>query len=230
MNKLEIYPVNIKNHKCDKKLKHIPTELPKPPFLLIIQAPVRLGKSCLIMNLIYRWYKKVFDEIIFVSPTVKNDKTLKVLYKDDDIIKIDEDLDNGAIDDIIDNLIEEQNDLDDDEREHKLLVLDDCLGFLKQKLAYLCSRFRHYKISICISSQSFRSIPLICRVNSSAYILFRTHNKKELSKLDEEFSGNFPNFLELYEKATKEKYSFLYLDNENIIARKNFNEILYKKD
>ncbi len=230
MSNLDIYPVKIKNDKCDKKIKKLPKELMKPPFLLIIQAPVRSGKSCLIMNLVYQWYKKIFDEIIFVSPTVKNDKTLRVLYEDDDIIKIDDDLDNGAINEIIEQLIEEQNELEDDEREHKLLVLDDCLGFLKQKLAYLCSRFRHYKISICISSQSFRSIPLICRVNSSAYILFRTHNKKELNKLDEEFSGNFPSFLDLYEKATKNKYSFLYLDNENIIARENFKKILYKKD
>ena len=82
-----------------------------------------------------------------------HDKTLKVLYKDDGIIKIHDDLENGAIDTIIDTIIDEQNDLEDDEREHKLLVLDDCLGFLKQKLAYLCSRFRHYKISNCISSQ-----------------------------------------------------------------------------
>jgi len=67
-------------------------------------------------------------------------------------------------------------------------------------------------------------------VNSSQYILFRTNNKKELAKLEEEFSGNFPSFMELYNRGTQEKYSFLYLDNEKIEAHRNFTELLYKKD
>ena len=51
-----------------------------------------------------------------------------------------------------------------------------------------------------------------------------------LNKLEEEFGGNFPNFTDLYDKGTKEKYSFLYLDQEKIIARKNFKDILYEKN
>ena len=227
MSKIEIFPIRMKECKADKKLKDIPSELPKPPFLIVVQAPVRSGKSCLVMNLIYRWYKKVFDEIIFISPTVKNDKTLKALYEDDDVIKLDKDLE--GIDDFLAEIVKEQNETDEDEREHKLIVLDDCLGFLKKGLSFLCSRYRHFKLSIIITSQNFRSIPLICRVNSSAYILFRTHNKKELDKLYDEFSGNFPNFIELYNKATHDKYSFLYLDNEKIEARKNLTDVLYRK-
>jgi len=46
-NTLEILPVKIPKHKDKFKL---PDELPKPPFLLTIQAPVRSGKSNLIMK------------------------------------------------------------------------------------------------------------------------------------------------------------------------------------
>jgi len=226
METLKILPVKIKKEK--NEFKKLPSILPKPPFLLTLQAPVRSGKSNLIMNMVYRWYKPIFDEIIFISPTVKNDKTCKMLYKDKDIIKMDENLDND-LDMILNEIVEQQNETVEEDRKHILIILDDCLGFLKQGLANLCSRYRHYKISMIITSQSFRSIPVITRCNSSHYILFSTHNKKELDKLEEEFSGNFPQFLNLYKKATEDKYAFLYMDMENIKAYKNFTDLLYEK-
>lgn len=226
MNSLKILPVKVKKEK--NEFKKLPSILPRPPFLLTVQAPVRSGKSNLIMNMIYRWYKPVFDEIIFISPTVKNDKTCKMLYNDDDIIKIDENLEED-LDMILSEIVNQQNETSEDERKHILIILDDCLGFLKKGLANLCSRYRHYKISLIITSQSFRSIPVITRCNSSHYILFRTNNKKELDKLEEEFSGNFLNFIDLYKEATNEKYSFLYLDMENIKAYQCFTRLLFKK-
>jgi len=227
-NELEVLPVRIAKDIRDAKFKKLPPILMKPPFLTIIQAPVRSGKSNLIMWLVYKWYYHIFDEIIYISPTIQNDKTLKYLYKDKTIIKVNENLED--LDSILSIIVDEQNEIDEEDRDHKLIVLDDCLGFLNKSLAHLCSRYRHYKLSIIITSQSFRSVPVICRVNSSQYILFRTNNKKELAKLEEEFSGNFPSFMDLYNRGTQEKYSFLYLDNEKIEAHRNFTELLYKKD
>ena len=54
-------------------------------------------------------------------------------------------------------------------------------------------------------------------------------NQKEVNKLFEEFGGTFPNFPELYEEATKEKYNFLCLDFRNIRALKNFDVVLWQK-
>jgi len=217
MNTLEILPVKTEPNKNKHK---IPSILPQPPFLLTIQAPVRSGKSNLIMNLIYRWYKNLFEDIYFISPTVKNDKTLKILYKDDDIMKIDEDLDQ--LDSILDEIKDQQDKTPEDLRENILICIDDCLGFLKKGFANLCSRYRHYKISMIVTSQSFRSVPVICRVNSSHYILFKTNNQKELEKIEEEFGGNYKNFLDMYTDATSKRYNFLYLNQESGTCHRNF--------
>jgi hypothetical protein len=72
-------------------------------------------------------------------------------------------------------------------------------------------------------------MPVVCRYNASGYIIFKTHNKKEFVKLEEELEGNFPNFDELYKEATEEKYNFLFLDMEKIKAYKNFDTLLYEK-
>jgi len=84
-------------------------------------------------------------------------------------------------------------------------------------------------MSLIITTQSFRSVPLICRSNASAYVLFKSHNKKEIEKLDEELGGMFLDFQELYEKATKDKFSFLYLDMEKATAWRKYEELLYEK-
>lgn len=78
---------------------------------------------------------------------------MKILYKYDDIIKIDEDLDE--LNSILDEIKEQQNQIPEDLRENILIVIDDCLGFLKKGFANLCSRYRHYKISMIVTSQAF---------------------------------------------------------------------------
>jgi hypothetical protein len=57
-----------------------------------------------------------------------------------------------------------------------------------------------------------------------------THNKKQFIAMEEELSGNFPSFEELYKEATRERYSFLYLDMENIKAYKRFEQLLWSRD
>ena len=46
--------------------------------------------------------------------------------------------------------------------------------------------------------------------------------------MQEEFEGNYP-FHELYERATKERYSFLYLNMEDVSAYRNFEEKIFEK-
>ena len=79
-----------------------------------------------------------------------------------------------------------------------------------------------------MSVQSYRSLPPVCRANSSAYIIFKTNNDKEYEKMEDEFSGNFP-FDEVYEYATETRYNFLYINLEQIKCYKNFEELIYEK-
>ena len=203
------------------------------PFLLVIQAPVRSGKTNLIINLLYNQhfsYKKFYEEIIYISPTIENDDTGKAIMKDEDIVKITEQLDH--LDLILESIVDIQKTKLKEERTHTLIVLDDCLGLIRtlgqSYFSTLCSKYRHWRISLWITTQNFRALPPTCRYNATSYIIFRTNNRKELTKMEEEFEGNFP-FFEIYTMATKEKYNFLYLDMEEIKAFRNFKELIYEK-
>lgn len=241
MKNLDILKVkNANEMKNQKQFKDLHENLLRPPFLLVVNGNVRTGKSNLMMNLIYNqsFYKDYFDSIFFVSPTVMNDETLQHLREDDDIVKLSENLEN--IDEIVKTIVEskQENDNDDKdsseetEKKHWLLVLDDCLGFIKQRsyISFLCTRYRHYKISIIISSQNFRSIPNVIRQNSSGYLIFKTTNNKEYNKIEDEMGGLLPDFEKLYEIATDKPYNFLFIDLRHIRAYHNFKDLLYSKN
>ena len=212
----------------DKKFNHVDEPLLKPPFLGILNGSVRTGKSTILMNLIYNdsFYHDLFDKVIFISPTVMNDLTLAHLREDDEVIKVDDNLDD--LDGILKVIVEEKKKDDDEIKKFYLIILDDCLGLIKPKsyASYLCTRYRQYKLSLIISSQNFRSIPNIMRTNATFYLLFKTTNRKEYNKYEEEFGGIFENFKEMYEKATAEPYNFLYLDLRHIVAYHNFEKRL----
>lgn len=198
--------------------------LPEVPFLFLIFAPTASGKSVLLTNLIYRQYLDVFDQIVFFSPTVSHDTSLKPIWNDDEIVKIDKNL--KFIDQIVEELVAEQKNTHPDDRKHMLIVFDDCLGFFRRGgyLNYLCSRYRHYKISILITSQKFKDIPTLIRSNSTGIVIFKTRNKKEYTAIEDEYGGLIANFEECYKYATKDKYNFLYINAKKGECYKNFTQ------
>ena len=215
--------------------KPIPDVLPQKHFLLVVCSPVRGGKTNLITNLLYNEnidYSEHFEDVIFVSPTIENDRTGRHIMKDERIIKITDDLDN--LDMILESIVQVQKErLQAKEKSDTLLILDDCLGLLGQHNSYfstLCSKYRHFRLSIIVTTQSFKSIPNITRYNSTAYILMRTFNKKQYIAMEEELEGSFPDFSRIYDAATSQRYSFLYLDMEKLRAYRDFHELLYDRD
>lgn len=241
MEDLKVLPVRKLPEKDTLKLKRkLDPRLPGAtkdggfkPFLMVISAPVRSGKSNLIMSILYQdnLLRGVFKEIMFISPTLENDDTLWAIRKDDEVIKITENLEE--LDLILESIVELQKSKEKEKREHTLLVLDDTLGLIKagreSYFSALCSKYRHFRLSLIITTQNFRALPPTCRYNATYYIIFKTNNRKELDKMYEELEGNFP-FLDVYAEATHDKYNFLYLNMEDIKAYKNFNTLLYEKD
>ena len=239
MNSLVILPVkslkdDVSSEKSKKK-KRIPEMLPQKHFLWLVCSPVRGGKTNLITNLLYNDnidYSEHFEDIIFISPTIENDKTGRFIMQDEDIHKIVDGLED--LDLILQSIVEVQKQrLRDGEKSDTLLVLDDTLGLLGQHNSYfatLCSKYRHYRLSLIVTTQSFKHIPNVARYNATAYVIMETHNRKQLVALEEELGGNFPNFTELYKEATHERYSFLYLDMENLKAYKRFEQLLWSRD
>ena len=222
-----------KKRKLDPRLPGATEDGGYRPALVVIQAPVRSGKTNLITSMLFQdnLMRGVFDDILYISPTITNDDTGWAIMKDDGIIKLTENLHD--IDIILESIVEIQKTKPAEEREHQLIVLDDMLGLIKTAgqsyFSTLCSKYRHFKVTLWVTTQNFRSLPVTCRYNASHYIIFKTNNRKELDKMEEELSGNFP-FLELYAEATEAKYNFLYLDLQNIKAFKNFNDLIYEKE
>jgi hypothetical protein len=222
---LKVKQLNNNNKRFDK----LDERLLKPPFLWIFQGSVRSGKSNLVMNILYNdnMYHKIFDQVIFISPTIHQDLTLEKLREDDEIIKLDnpEELDN-----ILKKIVESQEE-PENEKEHLLIIIDDCLGYIKSGsyLNFLCTRYRHYRLSLIITSQDFRSIPNKIRQNASGYIIWKTNNKKELDKITQEFGGMFRDFDKHYNEATDKPYNFIYMNLRDLSLHHNFDKLLYIK-
>jgi hypothetical protein len=182
------------------------------PFTMNILAPSRSGKSVVITNLLYNKdfnFKKRFDKIIFISPTILIDPSLQFAREDEDIIHIHEQKYLENLDSVIDNIFEKQK---EEPEESTLLIIDDALMYLRSKsLAYATTKNRHYNLSIIISSQAYKKIDPVIRNNATHWLLFKTHLQKEQDHLEEDFNG-FPDFSKFYKDAVSVPYSFLFAD------------------
>lgn len=224
---MKIYPV--KTNKKDEF--NVPIEChPNHSFLGLTIGGVRSGKTNLLINLIYQGYINAFDQIYFFSPNVHNDDIFQNnVAIDDNIIKFDQDFEN--IDLYVSSIVDSQKEIDKEDRKPILIILDDILGFIKDRsfISNFCSRYRQLKISLLFSIQNFRKLPPSIRTNASWIIFFKTYNQKELEKIEEELA-HIPDFLHHWNTATDEKYSFLFCDLKNLKLYKKFDTLLYSKD
>ena len=103
------------------------------------------------------------------------------------------------------------------------------VGNLKsKKIGMLSSRFRHFSLSLCLVSQSYKLLDTVSRNSASHWIFFRSENVKERSKINEELSS-FPDFMKHYLESTEKRYNFLYADINSQRLMKIFNEILWER-
>ena len=76
------------------------------------------------------------------------------------------------------------------------------------------TRGRHNSISCITSSQKFNALAPIIRVNATELFLYRLRNYKDIEMYLEEVSALAPKpvLLEIYNLATHDPYSFLYVN------------------
>jgi hypothetical protein len=233
MSKLQILPPKKKNEKSE--FEHLHPNLLTPPWSKILLAPSNSGKSTQILNYLLSpfFYEGLFSEVYFISPTIKYDKTLKAVYENDEIIKIEDDEDMENLDTVLEDIIESQKEKDKkDEMKHILIVLDDCIQYLKKSkvINYLLTKNRHWKISVILSVQSFRAIPPKARANATAVVTSHLYNFKEYDALYNEIGSSFKDFEKYYKQATeKGKYDTLFIDNRNMRLIHNYQTILWQK-
>jgi len=217
MEKIEgpkILPVQDRDDLPKEKPLH--PNLPKPPILMVLNSPIRTGKSTIISNIYLNdnfFGQDYFDKIHVLSPTIHNDDTSRYLLKFADCY-------DGYKDEIIDDIIAHQNTF----KEKKFMpaisiCLDDCLGTIRReaRINHLASKFRHYNIKLLmISSQKFRHVSPVIRSNATCVIVGSPYpNQMELDKIFEEYGDQFGGYLSIkhiYKLATPNRYDFLMLN------------------
>ena len=208
----------------------------KLPMRSVILGPSGSGKTILLQNMILDIYRDCFSRIYIFSPSIDVDmswepvkdyieKHMKVEHKDDDPIYFDN-YDSAALE----KIIHTQHKLSEymKKNEHKkiyqiLIVIDDFAddpSFTRHSklLHALYIRGRHTFISTITATQVFNALSPIIRKNITELYVYRLRNNKDLESLIDELSALYDKktLLELYNMATAEPHSFLYI---NLVAK-----------
>ena len=218
----KVLKVNDTQH--SDKYRELHPFLPKPQFLCLLIGSVRSGKTNYLVNALRNekdfYGANFFDYYKIISNTLCNDTKGKYFTDAFD------DCEDHYTDRMIKDLVTSQKNYDRDDMPSVLLVLDDILSkdFKKtNEITYLASKFRHYELSIFLSTQSFRSVGSIIRNNATDILIFKQQNAKELDKIKEEYGelcGSEELFMRYYHYALDDqRYSFLYIDAQDNPAR-----------
>jgi len=110
-----------------------------------------------------------------------------------------------------------------------IFCFDDISQELKNTaLTALTKKSRHLKSAVYISSQYVNDCAPQVLKQLSYFICFRSMTRDKLEHIHKmlDLAIDIDKFYELYDYATKEAYSFLYVDMRNQSFRKNFNKEL----
>lgn len=217
---------------------NIDERLPQHPFLAYAPAPCSSGKSTVIQWLLVDAYYKFFNRIYVISSTIHQDMSWKKFQFDES--KLFEYYTDGVFKQIVQELKETED-------EKALIIIDDMtcgIDIWKKgnELTRFIPRHRHFPkknppnicgTSLFIISHQYKSIPKVLRGLMSDIILFEMNSQDEVRVLSDDNRGlvmTHQDFLDLYMKCIKDKYSFLYIKKKEQIEsrfRKNFNTIFH---
>jgi len=124
------------------------------------------------------------------------------------------------------DIIEEQkyiiNTYGKDVADEVLLIFDDTIAqrvfWASEQVQNMIFLSRHYKVSLIITSQSYKSLPKGLRLNMTFVCLFYTANVDELKSIYSENSNNtnFKEFLEIFKKVCFSKaFNFLTINYQS---------------
>ena len=233
-----IKPRNITEYEYKQsKYPHVPKIL----FRSIIVASSTGGKTVGIQNLILDVYRDCFSRIFIFSPSVNTDPTFVEVKKYiRNSMHVDEKQEQIYFEhynpEELEKVIETQTKIITYMKDHKihklhsiLIVIDDHaddLNFVRHsKLLHgLATRGRHQAINLVLSTQKYRSLANIIRLNASSLYIFKLKNQSELDAFIEENSAlvDKKTLLDMYKEAVKEPYSFFYININSKDINKTF--------
>lgn len=209
----------------DKQRDDKQSTFPDKPFNMVFCASKGQGKTTLLLNLLTKrespLYKR-YNKIFVISPTAKKDDKMKELVEDIGPDQYYEELTEDNLQEILDN-IECETEMRKQNKKPKpefLLILDDCIHMLKgkngKKLAELVTQNRHHSLSNFVLVQKWNNyLPTLIRSNVDCIAYWHTQSKKELKSFIEDMNGEESELMDLYNYATDEPYSFLYINQYN---------------
>ena len=189
--------------------------MPDRCFRMLICAPSGGGKTNVLLDMIYKLL--YFDKIYLYACNLQQSK-YKRLFKS--LEPISKDVGYDIIEASNDKIIP-LTDLPDDNQ--KLVIFDDYLNTGKKNDERIRDYFTNSRNKNCCCiylSQSYYGTDKTIRLNCSHHCIFDFPSRNEQSMICRELSINNQD----YQKATKDPFSFLYVDKKRKFNAKNFNE------
>ena len=197
----------------DKKYRQLFDFMPSNIFRMLICGNSGSGKT----NLLYHMLIKpllYYDEIYLYARNLEQDKYQQLIKKMTGLShKLGYEILHTSNDEIIP--ITEM----DYEDNQKLVIFDDYVCEKNQKsLIDYFIQGRHKNCSVIYLSQSFYKTPKDIRLNCSHYCLYEFPSAREANRIASELGVD----KETYKAATKQPYTFLYIDKPRKRIAKNF--------
>ena len=208
-----------KNNKDDDK---------KWPYRMLIIGPSGSRKTNALLNLIQKQDNdSLFDKIYLYAKDLSESKYQFLIKKREDAgIKNLDDASafieySNTMDDVYDNIDDSKP-----RRKRKILILfDDMIADIMTNKNFqaiikeLFIRCRKLNMSLVFITQSYFRVSKDVRLNSTHYLIIKTHNRRELQQIAIDHSADiaYKDFLKIDRNCTKEPYSFWTIDTNYII-------------
>jgi hypothetical protein len=228
----------------DKRFKKLPfsAKIPKPPFTMLIVAPIGQGKSSTIYTMLNNWYKGYIDELVVYNGTKDSNRAwLELPAKE--VILLNE-WNESEFFDYVKALEDDQQERIDNGKPplNVFIVFDDMITdriFSRGRstaLDQFIIKIRHIPASLIMSSQSYKLVSTTARRNMT-HLAIMPVNEDEINKVAEEHSGlqTRDAFIKMYKSiiATRPR-NYLVIDYRDDIKnrfKERFDRVLpYLKD
>jgi len=211
----------------------------KFPFRLLVCGDSQSGKTTFFMNLLTKFFFPFFDYIwAFAYNHDVDPAWIQVCNKVPNKLDTDsvcKDYSDEKLQRILDFV--QQNFTTRQKSAKHLIIFDDQAGdyscMQSKLLAKMNMWMRHLNIAPVCLTQSYMRVGKTVRIQASVLAFFNTKNHRELETIQEEVCPSWlpkKRFREVYNMATMEPYSFLYVKNDEkepkMRFRKNLTELI----
>ena len=214
----------------DHNVKIVEKPFPSVASYIVFVGKSRSGKSSLITSLLKnrRLYRNAFHNVIIVIP---KHSFHSMSERDNPFLALDkEKIYHDFNIDVLETIYFQVMGYAENE-EDTLLLIDDYASELKNgDILKLLNTFvnnrRHLRLSVWMSVQTYKSIPLSNRKTINMLILFKCMNKAEIKAIWEEMTFlQKDDFFNLLEFVFQKPYDYLVLDRDNNEYYRKFNKI-----